>query len=318
MTPQETIRALANHVKKAVFPHLGTWRARKVTGTAASGDATFDIDDIAESAVEGFIHDHALNVAYYSEDRGLVRPFPERVPEGVLIIDPIDGTRGAIAGLESCVVSVAWADYSTEPRLRDVRYAGITDIKGNLTFSAERGGGVQFVDGSGALQPISLSPNVEIDAMAWALEVVGAPLSTLFYAMGDIASRTTLRGGFFILNSSAFELTRLVSGQLSGLIDVRNRLLKDFPQTRPEFVRYGGGRPLALYGYDVAGAALILQEAGGILSDAWGRDLSDWKLLDTSEANFGSLIAASNPTLHAHLVEAVNAGFDRLRTSPLA
>ena len=54
MTPQETIRALANHVKAAVFPHLGTWRARKVTGIANSGDATFDIDDIAEGAVEEY------------------------------------------------------------------------------------------------------------------------------------------------------------------------------------------------------------------------------------------------------------------------
>ena len=57
MTPQETIRALAAHVKDAVFPHLGTWRARKVTGIANSGDATFDIDDIAEGAVEQYIRD---------------------------------------------------------------------------------------------------------------------------------------------------------------------------------------------------------------------------------------------------------------------
>ena len=34
MTPQQTIRALAAHVKAAVVPHLGTWRARKVTGIA--------------------------------------------------------------------------------------------------------------------------------------------------------------------------------------------------------------------------------------------------------------------------------------------
>ena len=107
MTPQATIRCLAEHVKTAVFPHLGTWRARKVTGIASSGDATFDIDDIAEAAVEDFLREHALNVAYYSEDRGLVRPFPDQEPEGILVIDPIDGTRGAIAGFEACVVSVA-------------------------------------------------------------------------------------------------------------------------------------------------------------------------------------------------------------------
>ena len=314
MTPQETIRALAAHIKSAVFPHLGTWRARKVTGTANSGDATFDIDDIAENAVEYFIKEHDLNVAYYSEDRGLVHPFPDRSPEGILIIDPIDGTRGAIAGFEACVVSVAWTDYKPEPTLADVRYAGITEIKGNLTLSAERGGGIQIFDGQGNKVAPFLSPTTEIPSMAWALEVVGAPMELLFQAVREFANPTTVKGGFFILNSSAFELTRLVTGQLSGVVDVRNRLLKDFPQTREQFRTYGGGRLLCLYGYDIAAAALIVKEAGGVLTDAWGRDLSNWKLLDTSEANFGSMLAASNATLHAHLLEAVESGFARLKT----
>src|SRR5260221_7503106 len=149
LSPQETIRELAEHVKAAVYPNLGTWRARRVTGIASSGDATFDIDDIAENAVEQFLRERGLNVAYYSEDRGLVRPFPDREPEGVLIIDPIDGTRGAVAGFEACVVSVAWADPVPEPAMKDVRYAAITEIKGNGTLSAERGGGVVILDGNG-------------------------------------------------------------------------------------------------------------------------------------------------------------------------
>lgn len=313
MTPQETIRALAAHVKAAVFPHLGTWRARKVTGIANSGDATFDIDDIAEGAVEAFIRDHGLNVAYYSEDRGLIRPFPDRTPEGILIIDPIDGTRGAIAGFEACVVSVAWTDYKEEPTLADVRFAGITEIKGHLTLSAERGGGVEIVDGEGKRIEPFLSPTTELPNMAWTLEVVGAPMELMFQAIRDLANVTTVKGGFFILNSSAYELTRLVTGQLSGVVDVRNRLLVDFPQTRELFRQYGGGRLLCLYGYDIAGAALILKEAGGVLTDAWGNSLDNWKLLDTTEPNFGSMLAASTPELHAKLVEAVDFGFARFK-----
>jgi myo-inositol-1(or 4)-monophosphatase len=312
VTPQATIRALAQHVKAAVFPHLGTWRARKVTGIASSGDATFDIDDIAEASVEEFLRDHGLNVAYYSEDRGLVRPFPDREPEGVLVIDPIDGTRGAIAGFEACVVSVAWADPVPEPRMRDVRYAAITEIKGGLTLSAARGEGVEILDAHGSsIQPLLLT-TTEIPNMAWCQEIVGAPTEHLFAALKEIVNPTTVRGGFFILNSSAFELTRLVTGQLAAVIDVRNRLMQDFPQTKPLFMRYGGGRLLCLYGYDVAAAALIVQECGGVVTDAWGRDLSGWKLLDTTEPNFGSLIAASNPALHSRLVEAVDTGFGAL------
>jgi myo-inositol-1(or 4)-monophosphatase len=303
---------LAEHVKSAVFPHLGTWRARKVTGIASSGDATFDIDDIAEDAVESFLKEHQLNVAYYSEDRGLVRPYPEKEPEGILVIDPIDGTRGAIAGLEGCVVSVAWADPVPSPAMRDVRYAAITEIKGSQTLSASRGKGVEIIDGHGNMVQPSLLPTVEIPNMAWAQEVVGAPMEHLFTALKEVANATTVRGGFFVLNSSAFELTRLVTGQLAAVIDVRNRLLVDFPQTRPEFMRHGGGRLICLYGYDVAAAALIVQECGGVVSDGWGRPIDDWILLDTSEAHFGSLIAAANSTLHGKLVAAIDEGFSHL------
>jgi myo-inositol-1(or 4)-monophosphatase len=303
------IRALAQHVRAAVIPHLGTWRARKVTGVASSGDATFDIDDIAEAAVEAFLREHQVNVAYYSEDRGLIRLYADREPEGILIIDPIDGTRGAIAGFEACVVSVAWTDFLPEPMLGDVRYAGITEIKGSLTFSAERGGGIQIADADGNEIAPAPAPTTEIESMAWGHEVVGAPMELLFGALAPMANQTTVRGGCFILNSSAFELTRLVTGQLAGVVDVRNRVLRDFPETRPRFLQSSGGRLLSLYGYDVAGAALIAQEAGCVVTDAWGRDLSGWKLLDTTESNFGSLLAASNATLHARLLEAINKGF---------
>lgn len=309
MTPQETIRALALHVKAAVLPHLGTWRARRVTGIASSGDATFDIDEIAETAVEGFLREQGLNIAYYSEDRGLVHNFSDREPEGILVIDPIDGTRGAVAGFEACVVSIAWTDYSPAPTLKDVRYAGITEIKGNLTFTAERGGGLQISDGSGNSITPAPAPTDNLEGMAWSFEVVGAPMDLLFRAVAPMANQTTVRGGCFILNSSAYELTRLVTGQLAGVVDVRTRIMRDYPETRPLFKTFGGGRLLSLYGYDVAGAALIAQEAGCVLTDAWGRDLSDWNLLDTTEPNFGSLIAASNSTLHARLLEAINAGF---------
>jgi myo-inositol-1(or 4)-monophosphatase len=312
-TAREMIAELGEHVRQAVTPHLGTWRARRITGTAASGDATFDIDDIAEEAVEEFLRAHGLNVAYYSEDRGLVQPFGSGTPEGILIIDPIDGTRAAVAGLESCVVSVAWTDYKPKPTLGDVHYGSIVEIKSGQAFTAARGEGVQIRDASGREIQAEPLQTKELSRMACALEVVGAPLDLILAAVSDILSGLTLRGGFFVLNSSAFTLTRLMNGQLSGHIDVRNRLLKDFPQTRNLYAHYGGGHPVSLYGYDIAAGALIAQEAGCVITDGWGRSLDDWDLLDTSEANFGSLLAASNAELHAALVQAVDAGFARLK-----
>ncbi len=308
-SPEESIGELAQYVKRAVAPHLGEWRARRVIGIAASGDVTFDIDETAERAVEEYIRAADLNVAYYSEDRGLVRPFADREPSGILIIDPIDGTRGAIAGFEACVVSIAWADYTAEPRLKDVRVAALVEIKGNTTLTATRGEGVRIVNDMGEASQPQLAPTVDLESMAWGVELVGAPLDALFNAMRHLASQTTVRGGLFVLNSSAYELSRIVTGQLAAVVDVRNRLLRTRPELRDQFRQFGGGRLLSLYGYDLAAAALIVPEAGGVLTDAWGRSLDDWKLLDTTESNFGSLIAASNPELHARVLEAIDRGF---------
>ncbi len=307
------IRGLALAVKEAVLPHLGTWRSRRVMGIAASGDPTFSIDEIAEHAVEQYLRDNDINVAYYSEDKGLVHLYEGREPEGILVIDPIDGTRGAIAGFEACVVSVAWTDYKPAPTLSDVRYASITEIKGNLTFTAVRGQGVEIVDSAGKSVSPFLAPTTEIPSMAWTLGTVGAPLDLVFQIVKEIANPTTLRGGFFVLNSSAYEITRLVTGQLASVIDVRTRLLREFPETREIFRECGGGRLVSLFGYDVAAAALIAAEAGCVVTDAWGRDMSQWNLLDTSESNFGSLIVASNANLHAQLVAKIDAGFEAFK-----
>lgn len=313
LNPQEMIRGLALAIKEAVLPHLGTWRARRVMGIAASGDPTFSIDEIAEHALEQYLLTNEINVAYYSEDKGLVRLFEDREPEGILVIDPIDGTRGAVAGFEACVVSVAWTDYKPKPTLSDVRYASITEIKGNLTFTAVRGQGVEITDIEGHKITPFLAPTTEIPAMAWTLGTVGAPLEMIFQIVKEIANPTTLRGGFFVLNSSAYEITRLVTGQLASVIDVRTRLLREVPETREVFRACGGGRLVSLFGYDVAAAALIAQEAGCVFTDAWGRDMSDWSLLDTSEGNFGSLIVASNADLHRQLVTQIDAGFEAFK-----
>ena len=59
----------------------------------------------------GFLAERAPDVAFYSEDRGWLEPpaRSRRSATPLLVVDPIDGTRPAMAGLESCCVSVAAA-----------------------------------------------------------------------------------------------------------------------------------------------------------------------------------------------------------------
>src|SRR5581483_11536489 len=100
---------IARTVRAAVRPHLGNPEHRAGAGTAAGGDVTFGIDEIAEDAANKVLEDASgEGLAWYTEDRGLVvRGNPQRL----IVVDPIDGTRPAGAALESCCVSVAAAGF---------------------------------------------------------------------------------------------------------------------------------------------------------------------------------------------------------------
>lgn len=310
MTPQDTIIALTRHIRETVRPHLGAWQSREISGTANSGDATFAIDDIAEDAVISFIERERLSVALYSEDKGLIEFGAS--PEGVLIIDPIDGTRPAVAGFEQCVVSVAWADYTPSVTMGDVRFGSVQEIKGEDLFLAERGRGAQWIAPGGSSQPLRLLPGAEIARAPLSFEAVARPFEWLGVALADIVNAASTKGGCFLFNSTAFSLTRLLTGQLAAVLDVGARILQEYPQTRPRFVELGRGTPIGLFTYDIAAAALIAAEAGATVTDAYGHSFGSTPLLDTSEANLKTIVAASSPALHAALLAAVNTGMAKL------
>ena len=310
MTPQETVLALTRHIRDTVRPHLGAWHGRQISGTAASGDATFGIDEIAEEAIVSFIERERLSIAYYSEDKGLIEFGAS--PEAVLIIDPIDGTRPAIAGFEACVVSVAWADYAPDVTLGDVRFGAIGEIKNDDLFWAERGGGAHWIGPDGGEKAARRLPIEDIAKAPLTFEVVARPFEWIGVALGEIVDASSMTGGCFLFNSTAFSLTRLVTGQLAATMDIGNRLLRDFPAGRERFLALGFGRPIGLFAYDIAAAALIAQEAGATVTDAYGHSLDGTRLLDTSEPNLQSILGTSNPALHEKLLAALHRGVARL------
>src|SRR5947199_7883665 len=156
----ELVRELALELRAAALPMHGAHAGRELAdgSRAASGDVTFAIDERAERALETFLAERAPAVAYYSEDRGLVAP--EGAQE-VLVVDPVDGTRPALAGLESCCVSVAAAPLADGVRMGDVSVGCVVEIKSGGVFLAERGGGVLEAP------PVRLSADDRLDRTFW-------------------------------------------------------------------------------------------------------------------------------------------------------
>jgi myo-inositol-1(or 4)-monophosphatase len=301
---RDLVRELALALRERVLPQLRSHAGRAHEGEAAGGDVTFAIDAEAERELEAFLGERAPDVAFYSEDRGLVEP--SGGARAVLVVDPIDGTRPALAGFESCCVSVAAAPLDSEPTMGDVSVGCIVEIPSGQVFLAERGAGI--VEGP----PVLLSENERIDRMFWAYGFRGRPARPLVEVLGDLIDASSVGGATFDLGSAAFDLTRVVTGQLDAVIEPGPRLLDELPGMRAEFERVGGGAVLNNSPYDVAAAALILDEAGAVLTDAYGRSLHACPLLGSSHEFQMSVVAAGNENLHRAVLEALDAGFSRV------
>jgi len=301
------VRDLAVRLRERVLPELGSHsgRAFDTDGPGVGGDITFAVDEVAESALVEFLAERAPGIAYYSEDRGLVASGD---PTEVLVVDPIDGTRPAMAGLESACVAVALAPLGDgEPTMADVSAGCVVEIKSGDWFLAARGAGVE------CSRPVSLSANRDLRRMFWSYGFRGRPVRQTVEVLAELIDGSSVRGGTFELGSQSFSMTRVVTGQLDAVIEVGSRLIDDVPGMREEFERVGEGEVLNNSPYDLAAAWLCLREAGGVISDGWGRPLDGRRLLGSGHEFQMSSISAASPALHQALVEAVDDGVRRLR-----
>jgi myo-inositol-1(or 4)-monophosphatase len=326
--PRELVVGLARSLRELIAPELGDHGGRAHAGAAEGGDVTFAIDERAEAHAEGYLAERAPAVALYSEDRGLVAPDGD--PAWVLVVDPIDGTRPAMAGLEAACVSVAAAALDPEreaaqgegaagrgdsgpsarssysgPTMGDVAIGCIVEIKSGREFLAVRGAGVD--------PDPRLSGNDEISRMFWTYGFRGRPARAIAAAIGDLIDASSVGGGTFELGSACFDMTRIVTGQLDAYIEVGPRLVEEVPGMRAEFERVGGGAVLNNSPYDVAAAVLCLEEAGAVITDAAGRSLADRPLLGSGPEFQMSCLAASNQALHEKLLREVDLSISRLK-----
>ncbi len=300
------VRDLAAGLRDRIVPELGRLAGRRHAGGAAGGDVTFAIDEIAEDALAGFLADRAPRVAFYSEDRGLVAT-PDATD--VLIVDPIDGTRPALAGLESACVAVALAPLGDgDPKMGDVSDACVVEIKSGDEFLASAGAGVV-----GSTRPVRLSPNTDVSKMFWGYGFRGRPVRPTAEVLAELIDASSVGGGTFELGSQAFAMTRIVTGQLDAVVEVGSRMIDEIPGMRAQFERVGAGHVLNNSPYDLAAPWLCLHEAGGTISDGWGRSLERRRLLGTGHEFQMSSISAANSRLHEQLVRGVHAGIERLR-----
>ena len=307
MKPAVLVAELAAAIRERVRPRLGL--DREIVGLTESGDATFRLDQVAEAAVAEFVAAYGLKIQVFSEDRGLVGPADA---EHLLVVDPIDGTRPAKAGLECCCVSVALARNVPGATLADVTHAAVYELKSDRLFTAAKGEGTRMFE-HGRETPFAKTDRTELPGAASSVEITGRPIVPNAVVLEELIDGGSLRGGCFVFASSTFALTRLVMGQLDCHADVADRIRRELPALRKVVEHAGVGRPIALFVYDLAAVHRIAVEAGITVTDAYGQPLDAVPLTDLSLDWHLSCVAAATPELHRALLACIERGMVKAR-----
>lgn len=315
---------VALRILDIVKPRLGAEPACAIVGEAKSGDFTYAIDHEAEQALEQIVRETGdlaqLPLAYYSEDHGLVLVHDDA--KYVLVIDPVDGTRPAVCGLESCVISVALAPLTSHERvtLGEVVAACLVELKSGCILWAEAGRGVSLGSATsiGGQRPVlnrEAWTKTDVSRMFWAYEQCGRPAVATHAVLQELIDTSSFAGSCFIFNSSAFAISRVIMGQLDAYIDFYGGLVRGDEADKWQAIsrRLFHDKVFGLFPYDIAAAAFIAKQAGIFVSDVHGNSLDDMNLLDSSPGNVQNAVVASNQQLGEELLGYLARGLQRAR-----
>ena len=220
-------------------------------------DFVTEVDQAAEDAIIDVIREAYPEHAILAEESGATGE-----SEHEWIIDPLDGTTNFIHGFPQYSVSIAYAQNGV------VQHAVVFDPNRNELFTASRGRGAFLND-----RRIRVSKRVRL---ADALVGTGFPYRVFDHVDTYIAmfrEFTEKSAGLRRPGSAALDLAYVACG------------------------RYDGFFELGLAPWDFAAGALMVQEAGGLVSDFAGND----KYFETGN------IVAGTPKVFAQMMQIIGA-----------
>ena len=316
------LRAIHAHIRAAVVAACeasALEQLARVDGVEG-GDTIFAIDRVSEAVLVEQFAAIASQYRFRLVAEGLgesgVRDFPAGVAEHdlqyVIIVDPIDGTRGLMYQKRSAWILTGVAPFrGAATTLRDIAYALMTEIplvKQHLTdqYWAVAGGGAHAVRLNrldGTERPFPIRPSGATTILQGFGNVARFfPGERARLAAVDDAVVTALLGAPPEGKALCFEDQYIsTGGQFAELLAGHDRWLADVrPLLLPPAARTTETVMLCCHPYDVC-TELIAREAGVVVCKANGMPLD--APLDV--ASPVSWVAFANPTLAARVLPAV-------------
>jgi myo-inositol-1(or 4)-monophosphatase len=254
-------RKAAEKVEKAVKPLVGRKSAGEVV-IGHAGSRVKKIDKVAEDATLDVLMQTGLSMKVLSEETGTIS-IGEK-PKLICVIDPLDGSYNAIHNIPIYSFSIAFAEYRPEANLDDINYALVKNLVTGEIFEARKRKGCTL-DGKNISTPKG--------------ELKGSTMCIYVQDNPKILNILKMPKRIRTLGSIALELCYLAKGDYHAVVDLRN------------FLRTT----------DIAAGKLIVEEAGGVVTDENGLPIrkSVLKIEKTC------LIASGNAKINKEIVNAL-------------
>lgn len=227
-------------------------------------DITRKIDMVAENALDSAILEKGICARVISEELGERIVPSSGTPQYTLVLDPIDGSQNAVLGIPYFCTSLALSKKANGATFGDIEAAAVASTSIG-TFSAQKGRGARWNG-----KPISVKENQIKPRYAIYSYNSGPIPKNLVSLQEEICVVRTM-------GSIALDLCLLARGSLDSVIDTRNKLSC----------------------YDVMAGTLILEEAGGLITDLEGKSFSSFPVTTTGI----SMVASANEKIHERILK---------------
>jgi myo-inositol-1(or 4)-monophosphatase len=224
--------------------------------TKGRRDFVTEVDRAAEEAIISILHGAYPSHGFLAEEATTKRP--EAKPEYLWIIDPIDGTTNFIHGFPQYAVSIALEHRGV------LEHGVIYDPTNNELFTASRGRGAFLND-----RRLRVSRRTRLDE---ALIGTGFPFRAvehLDHYMDGMRRVVLETAGVRRAGSAALDIAYVAAGRLDGFWEYH------------------------LSAWDIAAGALLVVEAGGLVSEPGGGS----SFLESGD------VVCGTPKIHAGLLE---------------
>ena len=287
-TCKRVSKKIIENVEREIKPYIGKTKSGKFIKMGADGTSTKYIDMIAEKEVIKVLKNANFTFFLISEEIGEVKlgkgsqkeinileelsnnkdTDNESKPKFLFLVDPLDGTSNAIKEIPAYGMSIAIAEVPEKgiATLKDIKIAYVKNFDNGDLYEAIKGEGAKL---NGKLMKPSCETNLSNVLLGGFLK--GPSNNTL----NLIKKIRRIR----LLGSVALELCYVANGKYDVFIDMRKSRI-----------------------IDIAASKLIVEEAGGTVTDDNGEKLKN--KLTISEKTF--IIGAGNKKIHEKVIKTIS------------